>query len=211
MNSIFTVFTICVAFWLPNNSQFENELHEVLKAKHISNQKVKKSDMCAELAQNYPNEWMAHYYASYFNILEVFETTHTSEIDSLLDSAEESLNRAQLLTNEPLAKSELACLQSMVASGRILVNPQVRGQKYGQTASKYMMEAIRFNSQNPRPYYLQALAALYMPKAYGGGCQPASELAQNALLLFNDFTVSSIVWPTWGKKESQELIDGCAK
>jgi len=151
-------------------------------------------------------DWYPHYYAAYSYALSAFTEKESSKIDSTLDLAQESINKAKLISPN---NDEILCVSSMVYSARIMVNPQERGYTYGQKSSLLLQQALLLNENNPRTLYLIGQSKMYMPLDYGGGCKNAKPYLEKALKKFEAFKKKDVNAPDWGKKETQSLLGQC--
>ncbi len=149
-------------------------------------------------------DWHAAYYAAYCRIIPALGDP--SEADRLSSEAETMLTLAESLGGD---RSEIACLRSMVATARLLVNPQERWQTYGMESSRQLAIAMQANPENPRAYYLQAQSLLYTPAQFGGGKDKALPLAQKAVACYAAATVSPAYAPHWGERQARILLSQC--
>lgn len=139
------------------------------------------------------SDWLAPYYAAYCRLL--YAMQKPSEADSICDEVKILIQSA---SDKGGDVSEIACLQSMYATARMLVNPQARWQKWGEEARQKFMFAQEQNPHNPRPYYLQGLSLLHTPKQFGGGEDVARPLLQKAATLWKQEEPSPSYAPHWG-------------
>lgn len=159
-----------------------------------------------KLSEQFPNEPLAYYYTAYYGVLQMFMESDVSLIDEKLDFSENYLQKAEDLSGD---NSEISCLKSMISSARITVNPAKRGMKYGRLSSQYQQMAVSQNPNNPRVYYLMAMGVMYMPVAYGGGCDAAKPLIDKSISLFKVFVPETNIHPNWGLEEVKQLQSQC--
>ncbi|MFT5168960.1 MAG: hypothetical protein ACI8P3_004206 [Saprospiraceae bacterium] len=152
------------------------------------------------------DSWLLYYYASYCYVMAAFLQTDTKKIDPLAEKAEILLNRAELFNKKD---SEITCLRSLIASARIMVNPNSRGMKFGMIASQMLNKAKLENPNNPRVYYLEAQSLMFMPEEYGGGCKNAKPLLKIAIEKYDKFKMESKIHPNWGNESVIKLLGEC--
>lgn len=150
-------------------------------------------------------EWLPYYYAAMIKARMSMEGKGGDK-DAVADDAERIINKAEALSAN---NSEIFCIKSMIASAKMMVDPQARWMQYGQMAGKYLEQAKKANENNPRPYYLQAISLQFTPEQFGGGCKVAKPIAEKALKLYNTFQAASAIHPNWGKAETEKILTDC--
>src|SRR5688500_17593842 len=94
------------------------------------------------------NQWLPFYYAAYCHVMYAFMQQDPSGNDAIADRAEALINKADSLVPD---NSEISSVKSMIATVRMIVNPQVRFMKYGTEANQLMEEAKQQDTTNHRP------------------------------------------------------------
>ena len=125
------------------------------------------------------------------------------KIDPLADKAEGNLDKAEALSPK---NSEIACLRSLVASARLMVDPMSRGQQYGQEAASQLEQAKAYNPENPRVYMLEGQSLFFTPEQFGGSKPKAKTTLELALEKFAAFKPESNIAPHWGEPYTRELL-----
>jgi len=145
-------------------------------------------------------EWLPYYYAG--TLKTRLSMQHAGgDPDKLADDAALLAAKADSLSPK---NSEVYCLKSMVATSKLLVDPQSRWMQYGAESNKMLEMAKKYDSTNPRPFVLQSIGIKNMPEAFGGGCEKAKPIAERAAKLLAAFKPKSEISPIWGK----EIVDG---
>jgi hypothetical protein len=158
------------------------------------------------IAEAEKNQWLPYYYAGLSQVTYAFMKNDLANGDVYADKAEKlALKADELEANN----SEISCLKSMIASLRLMVNPQQRWQQYGPVSQQELDKAKAQDSTNPRPYYLQGQGLRFTPEQFGGGCNAAKPLFEQALKKFETFKPASNMHPNWGKSRTEELMAGC--
>jgi len=151
-------------------------------------------------------QWLPYYYAAFCQGLYAFQKNNPSANDSYADKAEQMINKAEALEKN---NSEIACVKSMIASIRMLVDPQNRWQTYGPTAQQELETAKKIDPTNPRPYFLQGQGLRYTPQEFGGGCATAKPVLEEAVKKYETFKPATELHPNWGKGQVTQLLEGC--
>jgi hypothetical protein len=152
------------------------------------------------------NQWLPYYYAAQAQVIYGYMQKDMAGVDPIADKAEVLINKAAALEKN---NSEIACIQSMVAGLRMMVNPMQRWQQYGALSSQLLEEAKKLDPTNPRPYALQAQNLFYTPAQFGGGCTTAKPIAEQGIKLLAEFKAKTNLHPVWGKMQFDMVMDGC--
>lgn len=152
------------------------------------------------------NKWLPYYYASYALARSIYTISDQSKIDAVLDKADRFISIADSLQPK---NSEIITVKAFVASGRIMVNPMVRGAQYGPISGTFLEQAIQLDPTNPRPYMLKGTSAFYTPPQWGGGKDKAAQLLQTAMDKYVAFKPADDIAPNWGEKRTQDLLAQC--
>lgn len=148
------------------------------------------------------NQWLPYYYSAYCYALSALVQRDPSVIDNIADKCESLLKVADSLNQK---NSEIMCLNSMINSARIMVDPQNRGMKYGMLASQNLMTAKSLDPSNPRPFLLEAQSKIYTPEQWGGGKIAAQKSLEEAKKRLASFKPASNLHPNWGSKLAEMI------
>ena len=151
-------------------------------------------------------QWLPYYYAALCESFYAFMKNDPPSFDTYADKTESLLNKADELEKN---NSEISCLKSMVASMRLLVDPQQRWQTYGTAVTQGIENAKKQDPANPRPYFLEGQNLRYTPEQFGGGCATAAPKLEAALKKYESFKPASALHPDWGKEQVEQLLAGC--
>jgi len=150
-------------------------------------------------------QWLPYYYAailkSRMSMMGV-----GGDKDATADQASALIEKAEAIEKN---NSEITCIKSMIATAKMLVDPQARFMQYGVQATKFLEEAKKLDATNPRPYMLQAINLKETPEQYGGGCKTAKPLAEKGLALYNAAKPTSPIHPNWGKETVEGILSTC--
>ena len=162
-----------------------------------------KSNTFERIADAEKSQWLPYYYAAYTQIMQALILKDKDKIDPLADKAEGNLDKAEALSPK---NSEIACLRSLVASARLMVDPMSRGQQYGQEAASQLEQAKAYNPENPRVYMLEGQSLFFTPEQFGGSKPKAKTTLELALEKFAAFKPESNIAPHWGEPYTRELL-----
>ena len=151
-------------------------------------------------------QWLPYYYASLSEVIYAFMKNDMANNDAFAQKAEQLLNKADAAQPN---NSEISVVKAMIATLRMLVNPQQRWQQYGAVIQTELEKAKKEDPTNPRPYYLQGQNLRNTPEQFGGGCATAKPMLEEAIKKFDAFKPASDIAPNWGKSQTQKVLDGC--
>ncbi len=151
-------------------------------------------------------QWLPYYYASLSQVIYAFMKNDMSQADAYANKAEDLLKRADALQPK---NSEISCIKSMIATLHMLVNPQNRWQEYGPVIQTELDNAKKQDPTNPRPYYLQGQNLRNTPEQFGGGCNTAKPVLEEALKKYEAFKPASTIAPNWGKGQVEKTLATC--
>lgn len=150
-------------------------------------------------------QWLPYYYAAMIKA-RMSMMGFGGDKDVVADEAAALVEKAEAIEKN---NSEILCIKSLIATAKMLVNPQARYMEYGMKSGQYLEEAKKADANNPRPFMLQANNLKNTPEQFGGGCKTAKPLAEKALQLYASFKPVSAVHPSWGKESVQQILDAC--
>jgi len=122
------------------------------------------------------DKWLPYYYSAFMLTLASFTDTTADNKDSYLDKADTFINIADSLEED---ESEIYVLKGMIAQARLQVDPMNRWMKYGAVSNNNFSKAMKLDTLNPRPEYLQGVSLYYTPEQFGGGPATANHYWKN--------------------------------
>lgn len=151
------------------------------------------------------NQWLPYYYASMMKA-RMSMMGVGGDKDVVADEATNLIDIADSLSKN---NCEIYCVKAMIATAKMIVNPQARFMEYGMKITTYLEQAKKMDATNPRPFVLQSSNLKNTPEQFGGGCKTANPLAQKALSLFATFKPQSELHPNWGKELVEAVVNDC--
>lgn len=152
------------------------------------------------------NQWLPYYYAALMQVNYGFMQKDMSSLDPLIDRAEALLAKADSLMPN---NSEISCIKSMIATERMLVDPQQRYMQYRQIIASSIEAAKAQDPSNPRPYYLTGENLKNTPAQFGGGCDKARPQLLTAKEKFATFKPAGALFPDWGANRNEAVLADC--
>ncbi len=159
---------------------------------------VAEFDRMAKVPQS---DWMAAYYAAYGRV--IMALRQSERADELCADAEHFLQLAEQKQGDA---SEIACLRSLMATARLIVNPQERWMQWGAEADKQLEIALKNNDSNPRIYFLRGQTLMNTLESFGGGKTKAKPFLERSVELYDKIVVQPAYAPHWGAEQARELL-----
>ena len=154
------------------------------------------------------NQWLPYYYAALANVSAAYmmsmgQMGMADKTDPIADKAETLLNKADELSKD---NSEIYCVKKMIASLRLIGDPQNRYMTFGPAAEEALATAKSLNPANPRVTLLEAQDKLFTPEQFGGSKTEAKALLEDAVKKFEAFKPESTIHPSWGLRSAQYFL-----
>jgi len=208
MRQIFLLVSFCFLFnhGKSQSSSFTKNLEAaviLLNNCQTQDQYVSTFAKMEELYKQDPSAWLPAYYASIIKARMAMKKM--GDADQLANEAIQWLAITKALHNS----DEVLCLESIVYTSKMSVNPIFRWKVYESRIKKPLELAIALNKNNPRPYILKANLQYKMPVLFGGGCNSARPIAQKAKLAFDQIKTDFTVMPHWGRPILEDLMKAC--
>ena len=158
------------------------------------------------IAEAEKDKWLPYYYTAYVYIILGIKQQGAESCDQYLDIAMDNIDKAMELAPD---NSELYALLGFIYQGRIIAEPQTRGEIYSPKAAQALKKAMELDESNPRPYYLMGTNLYYTPEAFGGGPAAACPLLSKAKEKYENFVPADSISPDWGKEYNLQLAEKC--
>ena len=165
------------------------------------------------IANAEPKEWLPRYYAGLMYVYAGFTGKSEADKDKFLDQADVNLKAAEAISGSPDRpdNDELAVLKAYIAQARMTVDPMNRWQQYGPLVQAEIAKAKSLNPGNPRPYVLEGTGLMYTPEQFGGGPGAACPVLKQAAEKFATFKPAGDLYPIWGQKQIEPMLEKCPK
>lgn len=154
------------------------------------------------------NQWLPYYYAALTNVSAAYvmsmgQMGMADKTDPIADKAETLLNKAGELSKD---NSEIFCVKKMIASLRLMGDPQNRYMTYGPVAEEALATAKSLNPANPRVTLLEAQDKFFIPEEFGGSKTEAKKLFEEAIKKYEAFKPETSIHPTWGMAQAKYFL-----
>lgn len=155
------------------------------------------------------NQWLPYYYAALTQAnagmfsINGLEGGKAGQVDPIADKAEQLLDKAEALSKD---NSEIYIVRKMIASLRMMADPQSRYMTFGPKAAEALAMAKKLNPENPRVYLLEGQDKFFTPEQYGGSKEEAKKLFEAAMQKFATFKPVTPLDPSWGQGTTQYFM-----
>ena len=160
----------------------------------------------AVIAKAESEEWLPVYYEAQSYILMSFTESDAAKKDPYLDEAEKLVD--QLIKMAP-EEPEVYVLQSFYYTGRLVVNPMERSQKFSALSNQATGKALALDPKNPRARYLNIQMEIGKARYMGGDVSAYCEEAKQLLADWDNYEPKSPIHPSWGKEQLGGLVKSC--
>ncbi len=166
------------------------------------------SNSFQRIADAEKNQWLPYYYAALTQVNAAYmigmgQMGMADKTDPIADKAEQLLTKAETLSKD---NSEIYCVKKMIASLRLIGDPQNRYMTYGPAAEEALATAKSLNPANPRPLLLEAQDKYFTPEQFGGSKTEARALFEEAVKKFEAYKPESTIHPNWGLTTAQYFL-----
>lgn len=159
-----------------------------------------------KISAEYPEHWLATYYAALSYILAA-RNSHGANADHFLDKAQEYIDKSIFIKSD---ESENHVLQAFLYQSRLSVDSQGRSLNFSQKAEASLKKAMAGDSSNPRAYFLMANNIYHTPPVFKGGAKNALPVFIKAKEKFRSHTPRLSFAPDWGEEQNEEMIKLCS-
>lgn len=152
-------------------------------------------------------EWLPLYYNAHcYIIMSFMEPTDAKKKDEYLDAAEKSMEK--MLTMAP-DEAEVYALQGFLFTGRLVINPMERGQKYSTLTGQSLGKALAMDPGNPRASILKLQNEMGTAQFYGNDPAEYCSQAFELLARWDNYKPKSPIYPAWGKDQVEGIVEKC--
>ncbi|MDA3893056.1 MAG: hypothetical protein PF517_15445 [Salinivirgaceae bacterium] len=149
-------------------------------------------------------EWLPLYYEAHCYIIMSFIEQDVIKKDGFLDVAETAINKMiELQPNE----AEVYALQAFFYTGRLVVDPASRGQKYGPMSGQAIGRSMAIDPTNPRARLMKLQNDLGTAHFFGNDVTPYYAQAEALLASWDKFEPKSQIHPVWGKDQVVGIVN----
>jgi hypothetical protein len=152
-------------------------------------------------------EWLPLYYHAHcYIIMSFMEPADAKKKDEYLDVAEKSIEKILVMAPE---EAEVFALQGFLYTGRLVINPMERGQKYSMLSGQALGRALTMEPGNPRASVLKLQNEMGTAQFYGNDPAQYCSQAYELLARWDNYKPKSPIYPAWGKDQVEEIVKRC--
>jgi len=168
------------------------------------------SNSFKRIADAEPSEWLPRYYQIHALVVGNFSSqASAAERDQLLDEAQAALD--QLKELDP-SNSEVMVLQGLLYTGRLVIDPQTRGQQYGAMSAQAIGQALGMDPSNARALAMQLSNEHGTAQFFGKDLSEYCERGKKLVASWDELDQpASPLHPSWGKDQAQRIASACDK
>ena len=208
-----TIITICmlisVSVYAQENKKFIKAMEtnvQLLDSAESIDQFQNAANAFERISNAEKNEWLPVYYNAFANLMIGLQQTENTKKDEYFDKAEALINKADEISKD---NSEIYAMHAWIVSMKISDDPMNRGMQLGMQSGMLTETAMKLDPENPRPYLLKGLGAMYTPEQYGGGKDKALPILEQAVEKFSKFKPTSSIMPKWGEAKAKSALEEC--
>jgi len=147
--------------------------------------------------------WLPKYYIGLITATQVLSGANKNQATVLLQKAQKQVDLAEGCSPN---NSEICCLQGMINTAWITLDPMNNGQKLSAATINNYKEAIELDNNNPRALYLLAEFQINMAKMFSQDTKAYYKMIIKSLEKFDNFKAPSTFYPNWGKNRAEQLL-----
>lgn len=152
-------------------------------------------------------EWLPGYYQAQCYILIGF----MNELDK--DSRDAYLNKAAEAIDELMElypqEAEILTLQAFCFTGQMLINPAQRSMTTAPQIYSALGKALAFDPNNPRAKFLRISNQMGTASFFGEDTGKYCTQAVDLLDTWDAYELKSPIHPSWGKSETEGIVQRC--
>ncbi len=164
---------------------------------------IELSNTFERIAEAEKKEWLPYYYAALMQVNagnNMWGAKMNDKIDPVADKAEVLINKAEALNPD---NSEIYVVKKLIASLRMMVDPQARFMQYAPVAEQALKTAQQLDPENPRVYLVMGQDKYFTPEQFGGSKAEAKKLFEQAFQKYDAFKPKSSLHPKWGRGRTE--------
>ncbi len=161
------------------------------------------------IASAEPGEWLPLYNEAHCYILMSFMGQLEPELrDAYLEKASASIDRMLELAPD---EAEPYVMKAFYHTGYLVVDPPQRAMSTTPLINAAIARALQLEPDNPRARFLQVSNELGTANFFGSDTAPICEKARKLLEAWDAYQLQSPIHPSWGKQETQGIVDNCGQ
>jgi uncharacterized membrane protein len=205
MTKLITAITLFICSLLSAQTQFEQGMGKAFGL-WKEGKNTEASDLFERIAAAEKTSWLPNYYVALVNTTSAFKTQDKTQIDLLLNKAQNALN-VEMAKDEKNA--ELYVMQALIYTAWVVADPMTNGMKYSSKTMEMYNKAEALAPENPRVVFGKADFQLGGAKWTGIDTKPLCAQVNKAIGLFATFKPETPFSPKWGLERALEVQKTC--
>ncbi|MCC9071321.1 hypothetical protein LNQ49_06905 [Flavobacterium sp. F-65] len=205
MTKLITAITLFICSLLSAQTQFEQGMGKAFGL-WKEGKNTEASDLFERIAAAEKTSWLPNYYVALVNTTSAFKTQDKTQIDLLLNKAQNALN-VEMAKDENNA--ELYVMQALIYTAWVVADPMTNGMKYSSKTMEMYNKAEALAPENPRVVFGKADFQLGGAKWTGIDTKPLCAQVNKAIGLFATFKPETPFSPKWGLERALEVQKTC--
>ena len=186
-----------------SQNRYEKGMHQALQLWE-SQKPMEAIALFERIASAEKENWLPNYYIGLISATQVLSNADKNLSGMLLKKAQKHLDAANAISPD---NSELYCLQGLINTAWITLDPMVNGQKLSPVTIETYQKAMQLDPNNPRPLYLLAEFQINMAKFLGQDTGAYYNMIIKSLEKFDTFKTPEAFYPTWGKGRAKQILE----
>lgn len=205
MTKLITAITLFICSLLSAQTQFEQGMGKAFGL-WKEGKNTEASDLFERIAAAEKTSWLPNYYVALVNTTSAFKTQDKTQIDLLLNKAQNALNVEMAKDSN---NAELYVLQALIYTAWVVADPMTNGMKYSAKTMEMYNKAEAIAPENPRVVFGKADFQLGGAKWTGVDTKPLCAQVDKAIALFATFKPETPFSPKWGLDRALEVQKTC--
>lgn len=205
MTKLITAITLFICSLLSAQTQFEQGMGKAFGL-WKEGKNTEASDLFERIAAAEKTSWLPNYYVALVNTTSAFKTQDKTQIDLLLNKAQNALNVEMAKDSN---NAELYVLQALIYTAWVVADPMTNGMKYSAKTMEMYDKAEALAPENPRVVFGKADFQLGGAKWTGVDTKPLCAQVEKAISLFATFKPETPFSPKWGLERALEVQKTC--
>ncbi|MDN3672350.1 hypothetical protein QWY99_04670 [Flavobacterium branchiarum] len=205
MIRLITAITLFICSLLSAQTQFEQGMGKAFGL-WKEGKNTEASDLFERIAAAEKTSWLPNYYVALVNTTSAFKTQDKTQIDLLLNKAQNALNVEMAKDSN---NAELYVLQALIYTAWVVADPMTNGMKYSAKTMEMYDKAEALAPDNPRAVFGKADFQLGGAKWTGIDTKPLCAEVDKAIGLFATFKPETPFSPKWGLERALEVQKTC--
>jgi hypothetical protein len=152
-------------------------------------------------------EWLPLYYEAHCYILMSFMDQQEAAVrDGYLERASSSIDKMIEIAPD---EAEVYVMKAFYHTGYMVINPPGRSMSTSPLIGAALTRALAIEPNNPRALFLRISNEMGTASFFGSDTAPICEKAAELLETWDSYQLKSPIHPSWGKGETEGIVNRC--